>query len=85
MKVVAIKCLKCNAVIFSRARHDFRSCICKNCFIDGGFDYIRCGAEDMTKIEHLQINLPNNITKNDLYNDWNSAEDKYGLIIEKVL
>ena len=39
-----IKCLKCLDTIQSFDRHDFKWCSCGNVFIDGGFDYIRCGG-----------------------------------------
>ena len=46
MKVTALKCPKCEDVIWSRHRHDFRRCLCKGSFIDGGPDYSRCGIPD---------------------------------------
>ena len=49
----AIKCLKCNQVIESEHHHDFKWCECKTCFVDGGKDYIRYGADDPTSIEIL--------------------------------
>jgi len=39
-----IKCLKCNEIIESKHRHDFKFCKCENVFIDGGKDYLRCGG-----------------------------------------
>jgi len=32
----ASKCLMCGDTIFSRSRHDFRSCYCGNLSVDGG-------------------------------------------------
>lgn len=32
----ASKCLMCGDIVFSRARHDFRSCYCGNLSVDGG-------------------------------------------------
>lgn len=43
MRVAALKCPICETVIWSRARHDFRNCTCKKCFIDGGRAYTRTG------------------------------------------
>lgn len=41
-----ICCLKCNDVIYSVTRHDYRSCSCKNCAIDGGRSYGRIIGSD---------------------------------------
>ena len=40
-----IKCLKCNGIIESFYRHDFKWCSCGNIFIDGGKDYLRYGGK----------------------------------------
>jgi hypothetical protein len=44
MKVAAVKCPNCKDVIWSRHRHDCRSCKCQDSFIDGGRDYTRLGG-----------------------------------------
>ena len=48
MKVFGIKCKKCGDFIYSRAVHDFHSCTCEACSIDGGQnEYFRIiGARD---------------------------------------
>jgi hypothetical protein len=49
-----IKCLKCGQILHSMYRHDFQKCNCENeSFVDGGFDYTRCGGMDLDKIRHL--------------------------------
>ena len=40
------KCTRCNVVLVSNDRHDFKSCPCGNVFVDGGRDYLRHGVED---------------------------------------
>ena len=80
MKVSALKCLRCGDVVFSRARHDMRFCSCGNCAIDGGFEYCKCTAEHMDRIEPIQIDLPDDITKEILWADWNNRTDKFGII-----
>ena len=40
-----IKCAKCETIIESKTRHDFRSCPCGAVFVDGGQDYQRLGGE----------------------------------------
>jgi hypothetical protein len=42
-KVEGIVCPRCKAWVWSRHRHDCRSCFCGYCFIDGGRDYTRVG------------------------------------------
>jgi len=42
--VNAIECQKCNYVIRSFSRHDFKSCSCGAVFVDGGEDYQRIGG-----------------------------------------
>ncbi len=51
-----IKCLGCGIVLVSNYRNDFKQCGCKNeTFIDGGYDYLRCGGKDMKKIQVLKL------------------------------
>lgn len=79
IKTSAVYCKKCGTVIFSRAVHDYRSCICKDVSIDGGFDYCKVNYKKEEKILLFSITLPKTLTLNMLYNDWNLGEDKYGL------
>lgn len=51
----AAKCRKCDIVIQSSTRHDFRTCICGNIFVDGGTDYIRHGFMDVNFYEDLSV------------------------------
>jgi hypothetical protein len=44
------KCLKCNDIVESKHRHDFVKCSCKEIFLDGGDEYIRAGANDLSNI-----------------------------------
>jgi hypothetical protein len=39
----AIQCVHCGDVIESRHRHDFVTCSCGCCSVDGGTDYLRRG------------------------------------------
>lgn len=42
-----IKCKKCNDVIESMHRHDFKFCKCGVVAVDGGHDYLkRCGSKE---------------------------------------
>ncbi len=39
-----IECVKCKEVIESKSTHDFVTCKCGACSVDGGTDYLkRCG------------------------------------------
>ena len=68
--VSTIQCPKCKDTIYSRTRHDFRSCSCKSIFIDGGLDYTKVGAlkEDIDinnlEIEEIKMGIANNDFKN---------------------
>lgn len=78
IKHTAIQCLNCNDIIYSRAQHDFRSCKCGDCFVDGGLEYLRFGAKDFKDTKQIIIHLP--VSKQELYDDWNLQTDKYGKI-----
>lgn len=77
MIVSALKCEDCGDIIFSRSRHDMRFCTCKKIAIDGGRDYIKVSWTD--KIPK-QIKLKIKQTNSQLYFDWNTRKDKYGII-----
>lgn len=76
MKISAIQCPLCHDTIYSRARHDFRYCSCKNVFVDGGLDYFRAGWDQ--KGETIELEME--VTEQELYNDWNYRHDKFGVI-----
>lgn len=50
---LGIQCLNCKEKIFSNYRHDFKYCKCGDCFVDGGFDYLRCGFKDKDKVRTI--------------------------------
>jgi len=77
MEANAIKCPVCLDTVFSRCRHDFRSCSCGELSIDGGFDYVKISfAKTPPRI--FQINILQ--TKDQLFQDWRLEKDKFGLI-----
>lgn len=78
-RVMAVKCRNCGDIIYSRARHDFRTCECGDCFVDGGFEYFKYGWSGRKPIRK-RINLP--VERNVLYDDWNTGTNKYGIIKE---
>jgi hypothetical protein len=51
-----ITCLECGKELVSHNRHDYRTCLCFNeAMIDGGDDYCRYGAKDMSKIKKTTL------------------------------
>ena len=77
LKVNAIECPKCHETLYSRARHDYRTCSCGEVAIDGGFDYIRVSFKKQEPVEKEVWVL---VSIKELYQDWNSKADKYGVI-----
>ena len=75
--VGAIKCPKCKEVIYSRARHDMRSCSCGEVAVDGGFDYLKVSYKKKAP-STMQIRIT--ATKKQLYDDWNNNKNKFGIL-----
>ena len=80
MEILGYKCRECRDIVYSRARHDCRSCSCGNIFVDGGFDYTRIGYN---KVPPNKVTIKINSDKCALYDDWNDQTNKYGLIKEE--
>ncbi len=40
-----VECQLCKERIFSMSHHDFRSCRCGSCYVDGGRSYLRIGGD----------------------------------------
>ena len=56
-----IKCLKCGDIIESEYRHDYKTCSCGACAVDGGHDYLRRSGnlenwQEMSEIEKIKNN-----------------------------
>jgi len=77
IKVNAYVCPKCGDKVFSRAHHDYRNCTCGEIAVDGGFEYTRIAFKDVSP---QSIELEIDATKKDLYFDWNSTTDMFGII-----
>ena len=53
----AIQCKKCGDIIESVSVHDFKTCSCGSCSVDGGHYYLRRGAkslDDFTDLSEFQ-------------------------------
>ena len=59
----AIKCNLCGDIIESKHRHEFVSCKCGCCSVDGGTDYLRRGytnsREDFTELSVFEDDKEN--------------------------
>ena len=80
MKVTAIQCPNCYDVIYSRARHDFHRCGCGEVAIDGGFDYINVNFKKKPP-KKIEFDI-GDVTRKELYDDWNGGVDYYGVVKE---
>lgn len=78
MKLNAIKCARCKDIVYSRARHDFRTCSCGNIFVDGGLDYFRYGSLKGGGFSIIDVEV--DVDGKTLYKDWNEMIDKFGII-----
>ena len=76
MKVLCVHCSKCGNYVFSRTRHDFRFCPCQNVAIDGGRDYTKLVGDITSKLTEIEIPQ----TPNQLFDDWDKREDKFGIL-----
>lgn len=77
MIINGIKCLSCGDVVYSRTRHDMRGCTCGDVAIDGGFDYKKVSYRKSCP-ENIQLDI--DVTKDELYHDWNNNVNNFGLI-----
>ena len=53
--VNAAKCLSCGDIIESVDRHNFVKCRCGKLAVDGGKDYIKRSAEDITNFVEMTV------------------------------
>jgi hypothetical protein len=81
MLINAIKCLECNTTVFSRAQHDYRSCTCGACAIDGGREYQRVMFDGQIPPQVFMLEV--DATEQELFDDWNYRTDKFGIIGDK--
>ena len=67
---VGLMCKLCGDIIFSTSRHDFKSCRCGKCSIDGGNIYLKISGNEG---DFITINLP--IT-NEIKKVWDIIEER---------
>jgi len=82
MKVQVYRCKKCDDRIYSRVKHDLRSCSCGSLAVDNGhsngINWIngRVIGNDIPKPEWIVLD----VTEPLLFDDWNMKRNKLGLI-----
>jgi hypothetical protein len=57
-----------------------RSCSCKTVAVDGGFDYSKISFKGDGDFQRVTIEV--DATKDQLFEDWNTNVNKFGLIKE---
>ena len=78
MKINAFECPKCSALVFSRTRHDYRWCPCKEIAVDGGLEYSRVVYKgNFPESKEVVVDA----SKEQLYEDWSGHHDKFGIIL----
>lgn len=77
--IPASVCTKCGYAVFSRANHDFRWCPCQSIAVDGGFSSYG-GRGVFTDEPPGVLDIPLNLTRRQLYDDWNTKTDQFGLV-----
>ena len=84
MLVRAIHCEECDTTVYSRATDDLRECECGRVRVYGGFmSHFKYEIIDKkTKYKTLKMNIQ--ATPNDLYDDYETMEDKFGLIKQQT-
>lgn len=71
MNIAAAKCNVCDDIIYARCVNDNRYCSC------GGL--LLVGMSTLSdNYEQVQVDIP--FTAEQLYQDWNTAEDKLGIL-----
>lgn len=77
MIVQAYRCRSCEDILFSRAKHDYRTCSCGAVAVNGGLKFLRVTSRNQFP-EKVDLDLE--VTERELYADWNSRTDEYGWI-----
>jgi DNA-directed RNA polymerase subunit RPC12/RpoP len=82
IEVTATQCPKCKDIIFSRVRHDYRSCSCGEVSIDGGFDYLKLTfSKDVSNLPIVRLWL-NGVSKEQIVRDWIFHREEMGVFKE---
>jgi hypothetical protein len=77
MIILACKCKFCEDILFSRAKHDYRTCSCGKLAVNGGLENPRTQSWDHYP-ERIKLDLE--VTEEELFTDWNSRRDEFGWV-----
>jgi len=82
IKVEVYQCPKCKQWIYSRARHDYKTCECKTLAVDGSSTHNNIlVAQRIIGIINPKRKIQKiNVTIKELYDDWNNKNNKYGVL-----
>ncbi len=77
MIILACKCKFCEDILFSRDKHDYRTCSCGKLAVNGGLASLRT-----TSRNHYpeKVELVLEVTEEELFTDWNSRKDEFGWV-----
>ena len=77
MIIKAYRCKTCEDILFSRAKHDYRTCSCGKVAVNGGIEFLQVRSMNQYP-EKVELDI--DITEEELFADWNSRRDKFGWI-----
>jgi hypothetical protein len=85
VRVWTVTCPQCDVEMYSRAHHDYRVCGCPfQTMVDGGFaGYCHYGGMDIELLRKSFRYRFVSATRQELYNDWNMNQNKFGIIARK--
>jgi hypothetical protein len=84
-RVWTVTCPQCGVEMFSRARYDYRVCDCSfGTMVDGGFaGYVRYGGRELHLLKKSFRYRFVRASEQELYDDWNYGQNKFGVIARK--
>jgi len=74
----AVDCRECDTIVFSRTEGDVRSCDCGRIVVSGGQHYFKYDVYTNPQYEIKKMHIE--VTLEDLYDDWDTMKDEYGII-----
>ena len=77
MNIKAYRCKVCEDILFSRAKHDYRTCSCGKISVNGGIEYLRVTSTNQFPDK---VDLDVDVTEEELFADWNSRRDEFGWV-----
>lgn len=79
-RVFTAKCPKCGDTVYSRYVEDTRWCRCKYLYVTGGTDYFETGFRGVDQEDVGLGEARLLVSQDELYDDWKTGEDKYGIL-----